>query len=1007
MGARKPPSRLAAMTPRTSGVSRVLIQSFARSLLLCLQAALWQVPAAAVENSALKSFLMRSWDAADGLPEGRIGALARSGDGYLWLISGGNLVRFDGARFSTLDAADLPGANHAAVTSLMVDGAGELWIGTATGALLRRRTGAFEMVYLPPPGAVEAAITSLAQDRDGTLWMATEGSGVIRYRPDLMERFDAASGLPSNRVDKVAVDPQGGVWAVSDEQLSKFGGKRWEIWNRAGLPPLKVITPGRDSGLWVATVWPQALGGRGGRVLKADGNRVETELSPYPWPQDTYATCPACLLSDSAGRLWIGSYGSALRYWSVATGWEDIATHGPLARLDATCLAEDRDGAIYVGTAGGVLYQFRSRGVTTVELPPEAEQNFITASGAGSDGSVWIGTDGAGVFRYRAGKWTRFSADQGLRNSHIGCGFEDRHGRLWVGTWGGLHEFRDDRFEPTPGPEALRAVGLALCDDLPGNLWAGTGGGDVREGGDGNRGFGPAQCLEHKYLSGAPGQSRRPCGGAGPPPGLVRLRRGPPPGFGVGQWKGGDTIRAVLPDASGDVWIATFGNGLVRFHDGRFSQWTTREGLPSNELVAVTEDHRGNLWLASSNGIFGCPKSHFAPHPRQFEKSLLGRHFTIADGLAGRRCSGVGQPVVAHSPDGRLWFPNDRALAVFDPVLALAAMPGASACIEETLADGTRLEPRQDGVLQVASNCRRFEFRYTAPDLHVPGQIRFRHRLSGLDDGWIDTGDRRSVVYGRLPPGAYEFAVMAGGPDGAWHQAAKAVRLEVLPQVWERAWVRVSALLLLLALVAAIGWGAARVRLGRRLAALEHLRKLDQERQRIAANIHDDLGASLTRITLLSEIARERAITGGLGEEIEQISTTAHDLTQSMDEIVWAVNPAHDTLNSLASYLGKTAQDLLRSTGIRCRLALPADLPAVTLDGQVRHNLFLAVKESVHNAIKHAHATEVRLQILAEASSFTLTIADNGCGLHPPGIPAGAPGRIRPGNGLWSLERAV
>jgi len=226
----------------------------------------------------------------------------------------------------------------------------------------------------------------------------------------------------------------------------------------------------RSGGLWVATVWPQALGGRGGRVLKADGNRVETELSPYPWPQDTYATCPACLLSDSAGRLWIGSYGSALRYWSVATGWEDIATHGPLARLDATCLAEDRDGAIYVGTAGGVLYQFRSRVVTTVDLPPEAEQNFITASGAGSDGSVWIGTDGAGVFRYRAGKWTRFSADQGLRNSHIGCVFEDRHGRLWVGTWGGLHEFRDDRFEPTPGPEALRQVVLALCDDLHGNL---------------------------------------------------------------------------------------------------------------------------------------------------------------------------------------------------------------------------------------------------------------------------------------------------------------------------------------------------------------------------------------------------------------------------------------------------------------------------------------------------------------------------------------------------------
>jgi ligand-binding sensor domain-containing protein len=744
----------------------VLIQALARSLLGCLLAALWQVPAAAVENAALKSFLMRSWDASDGLPEGRIGALARTGDGYLWLVSGGRLVRFDGMRFSAFDATDLPSANHAAVTSLMVDGKGELWIGTATGALLRRRAGRFEMVDMPQSGMIGASITSMALDRDGTIWIATDGAGIVRFRAGLFERFDAGSGLPSNQVAKVAVDPQGAVWAVANEQLAKFGGERWEIWNRSNLPPLKAITPGRDSGLWLATVWPQALGGRGGRVLKAVENRLEAELSPYPWPQDTYTTCPACLLSDSAGRLWLGSYGSALRYFSAAAGWEDLATHGPLTRLDATCLAEDRDGAIYVGTAGGVLYQFRSRVVTTVDLPHDAERNFITASGAGSDGSIWIGTDGAGVFRYRSGQWTRFSADQGLQNSHIGCIFEDRTGRLWVGTWGGLHELRGDRFEPTPGPAALRQVVLALCDDPHGNLWVGTGGGVVRLGGGGIRVFGRDDGIDHFYIRGLAADVDGRVWVAVTDRGLYRLNGDRFEVFGDGQWQGGETIRAVLPDASGAVWIATFGNGLGRFHNGRFSQWTIREGLPSNELVAVTEDHRGNLWLASSNGVFACPKSQFTQTPKPFEKPLLFRHFTTADGLAGRRCSGVGQPVVAHSPDGRLWFPNDCALAVFDPLLAVAAMPGSSALIEEILADGARLDPGPDGVLRVGSNCRRYEFRYTAPDLHAPGQIRFRHRFSGLDDGWIDTGDRRSVVYGRLPPGVYEFAVMAGGPDG-------------------------------------------------------------------------------------------------------------------------------------------------------------------------------------------------------------------------------------------------
>jgi signal transduction histidine kinase len=333
-----------------------------------------------------------------------------------------------------------------------------------------------------------------------------------------------------------------------------------------------------------------------------------------------------------------------------------------------------------------------------------------------------------------------------------------------------------------------------------------------------------------------------------------------------------------------------------------------------------------------------------------------------------------------------------------------AARPVSPVVIEEVLVDGVVQPPVRNGRLRVKSGGRRFEFRFTSPDLRAPERVRFRYRLEGLDGGWGDAGAERMAVFNRLRPGAYEFRVMAGGGDGNWREA-RPLRMVVEPRWWERQSVQAAGAGLLMAVIAASGWGFSRARLRRRIAALELQRKLECERRRIAANLHDDLGASLTRITLLSELARDDAEAGGAGEEIEQIRATAHHMGQAMDEIVWAVNPAHDTLNSLASYLGKVAQELLAPAGVRCRLALPADLPALTLGGQVRHNLYLGVKEAVHNAIKHAQASEVRLQLAVNADSFTLTITDDGRGFAPAArsVPPQSSGRISSGNGLRNL----
>ena len=211
--------------------------------------------------------------------------------------------------------------------------------------------------------------------------------------------------------------------------------------------------------------------------------------------------------------------------------------------------------------------------------------------------------------------------------------------------------------------------------------------------------------------------------------------------------------------------------------------------------------------------------------------------------------------------------------------------------------------------------------------------------------------------------------------------------------------------------MAAIVIFAMRRRLERRLERLEQQRALERERARIAKDIHDDLGASLTRISMLSQSARaELDHSDAALQDLDRIYETSRELTRAMDEIVWAVNPEHDTLDSLATYLGKFAQDFLAAAHIKCRLDVPMQLPPWPLTAEIRHNLFLAFKEALNNAVKHAHTSEVWISLAIDGMGFTLQLEDKGCGFSPDRGSNGAPGdpaRLSGGYGLVNMRRRL
>jgi signal transduction histidine kinase len=400
--------------------------------------------------------------------------------------------------------------------------------------------------------------------------------------------------------------------------------------------------------------------------------------------------------------------------------------------------------------------------------------------------------------------------------------------------------------------------------------------------------------------------------------------------------------------------------------------------------------------------------------------------YGINDGMPTLECSGGLQAAGGQTADGRLWFATAKGLVAADPRDVKSNPLPPPVWIEELRVDDKKFaDGYPAGPLEIPPGRHRIEFEYTGLSFIAPERVRFKYRLNSFETEWANAGGRRVVTYNYLPPGEYSLEVTACNNDGVWNETGATLSFSVLPYFWQTARFRFLSGLATVLAASALVWADTRRRMRRRLEKLEREGALERERARIAQDIHDDLGASLTRIAMLSESARgESRVPEPVAKNLSRIFATARELTRAMDEIVWAVNPRHDTLDSLANYLGRFAYDYLSAAEIRCRLDMPLQLPPLPVTAETRHNVFLAFKEALHNVVQHAAATEVRVELRLEAERLVLRVVDNGRGVRSPGLrpaspggkttseihglePRASSGRIAGGNGLANMRRRL
>ena len=908
---------------------------------------------------------IRWWTVDDGLPETPLQGIAAAADGTIVCGSRSRIVRFDGIRFRPL-RQDVTAKLHAAIGdfwALGFDGQGRLWVQgrqavaclvddpesprvrwevhrlgdvvltgltfTKTGrplcigrdALLVNRDGRFETVAVT---SSEGGTWQFGEvdPRSGDLWLwQGEGSDVVLR---VANAAVAETAWPAHRVDAsspVATIGFGpeGAWAVTADAVCHHRDDGWKA--VANLPKTETQRlRGKIRQAPDGTLWVSSHDA----LTAFKGGDVEAVIGALPgFSQYTHR-----LLVTPDGTVWAACSGGLLCVRRTGVTVDRVP--------GCTAVFERADGSLLVGSPGGITVLHAKSGATdpVASLAPQAVPTSILET---ADGCIWVGTQDAFIHRISDGRITQVThaASEPFRElrstTALTC---DSSGRIWAGTANGLALYDPvaGGFELVSGhgaPVPVRIIGLAADHD-GGLLVAATGRGVDRIGPD--------------------GRSRR----------LVRWPSMP-----------GGRSAVFRRDSRGTLWVGG-DRGLLRLAGNGTTFLVSRAtGLVDDCVRQIDEDSHGRLWVATKDGhVQGMRLEDLEALAAGGRKLVRGIVLHVGAGLDAAECIGTTGRLPSGKPTSTsLVVPLEGGVARFPPPRTFPGGHGDGPPTLTLTRDAEHGRPR---------------FTLASPGMHLDAQPLHQTRLRGIEPAWSEPTTEETRQYEALPAGNYVFEArrVAGETDADFPSAMLPVDVP-LPW-WRRPWaVAIQAVTLVVVAASFSRWFAA-VRARRIIASLEMQRARDRERARIARDIHDSLGAGLTRMALMTENARRSGSTGeSLHARLDAIYRDAHDLTRSVDEIVWAVNPVNDTLAEFVSFTMQDVEDFARAGDLALRLDVPTDLPDVRIDAGVRHHLCLAIREAAQNVLRHAQAKCLEFTVRLQAGSLIVSIADDGCGFHP------------------------
>jgi ligand-binding sensor domain-containing protein/two-component sensor histidine kinase len=840
------------------------------------------------------------------------------------------------------------------VTCLLEDRQGSVWCGT-TGGLYRlaRQNGqlSFRLIDLgmPADNPEYSHVNSLIEDRRGDLWIGSN-SGIYRLsKGGLAQRYDLSNGLPDINVNSLLEDRDGRLWA----------GMRGGLCNLATDPDpagriVRRVYSSKDGlvARWINQIF-QATDG----TLWAGSNVGLVSFTPDPATGDyrfrIYAEPNGLpyrevqsITEDRNGNLWLGlGNGGAIKLARSGI----TAFTAPDGLGWAAWIYETRAGELLVG--GGQSYReyfvnrYNGERFEPIKLIARDDYgwgwNQILFNDR--DGDWWLATR-KGLMRFPAVRDARalahvyprtvYTTRDGLAGNLILRLLEDSNGDIWISSIGARNglsrwERATNRFhhytQQDDLPSLADAYPTSFCEDRAGNLWIGFS-----------------------------------VGG-----GLVRYRDGRFTGFGRidGVPEGG--IFNLFVDSSGRLWVPTTRGGVCRIDHPETERpeivtYTARDGLSSNDATSVTEDSQGRIYIGTSRAI-----DRLDPATGRI------KHYTTADGAL---LGDVG--AAFRDRRGTLWFSSPTGLARLIP--EPDRPPAPPPILITGLGIGGNARPVsalglvEAGPLELGADARQIQIEFVALGFSPGEGLLYQYKLEGGQQDWSTASNQRVVNFANLAPGRYRFVVRAVNADGVSSETPASFSFTVLPPLWQRWWF-VGAAVVLAGLFV---YSLYRYRLAQLL-------RLERVRTRIAADLHDDIGANLSKIAVLSEVAHHQL--GGesrvADSTLSSIANISRESVASMRDIVWAVNPRRDRLFDLTRRMRGFASDIFTSRNIEFQFHAPERDRELKLGADVRRDVFLIFKEAVNNAVRHSGCANAAISLGIETGMLALVITDDGKGL--------------------------
>ena len=916
----------------------------------------------------------------DGVFRGAPNAIAQTSDGYIWIGTESELLRFDGVRFmrwASPDGTKLPSPE---IDSLLGARDGSLWIGTRAG--LSHWVNGRIVNYSNP----KAVIPAIVEDHDGTVWFIhipglDHPGSLCRVTGASVRCYGKADGIPifasGNSLD---IDSLGNLWIGLDTALVRWKSGTSDVYRPSGLKSnegtqgVTGFASDADGSLWAGI----ALSGSDLGLQ----HFVQSTWKPFIVPElDGRTVDVSALFMDSHNALWIGTskqglyriFAGRVEHFQVADGLSGNAVYR---------FCEDREGNIWAATSRG-MDKFSDLQVATYSSREGLGTDEVDSVLAARDGTVWIGGQGA-LDALRNGKVSSIQAGKGLPGNQVTSLLEDHAGRLWVGIDNALTIYENGRFRRVDKPDKS-PIGLIvdMAEDTDNNIWLETGS--------------PSRTLIRIHDEKVQEQFPAPQLPSG-----RQVAADPAGGIWIGtrngdliHYQNGHTeliafkhdqesnVEDLLVNADGSVLGAT-SFGLIGWRQGTKQTLTVRNGLPCNGIFAMITDHAGALWLSTQCGLVEMAGTELQKWWQQPESVLTVRVFDEFDGV---QLGWAPFQKAAKTPDGRLWFVNDYVLQMIDPDrLYQNALP-PPVHVEGVIADRKSFSTVQG--LRLPPRTRDLEIDYTALSFTVPQRVRFRYKMEGHDVDWQDPGTRRQAFYNDLGPGTFTFHVLACNNDGIWNQTGASLTFNVERAWFQTLWFRVLWMTTVCLLIVALY--RVRVHYIAKAIGARFDERLD-ERTRMALELHDTFLQTVQGSKMVADDALDPAADQErMRHALERLSLWLERAVMEGRAALHALRVSTTERNHLTEFLDRSAKEHCQPTAISVALTVIGD--ARDLHPIVRDEIARIAEEAIRNTSLHSNASQLSIE-LRYARDLSLCMKDNGVGIDPEIVEAGKAGHF-------------